>query len=171
MVCDHCRGHALPCNEDAVCEQCELSETPCIHRWCPLSLYLREDCPNPTCRYAHKDHLPATGFYSQTDYVILPGELRGYLYSGKSHPLIRIRNLAGRDRTSKQLDCMKRQRMARRQLDQAVADGVGSLEVLSLPCGERCGKHMVEDEDYENASDWEESNQYVRKLLSELRKE
>ncbi|KAK4550152.1 hypothetical protein LTR36_003119 [Oleoguttula mirabilis] len=80
VVCDHCRSHGLPCNEAAVCEQCILHEVACVHRRCRLSPQSKAACPRPSCRYVHEDYLPRSPFEQlDADWIILPGNLRGYL--------------------------------------------------------------------------------------------
>lgn len=145
MVCDHCHAHGLRCDEDAVCLQCELADTPCIHRLCRISPSSKERCTNPSCRYAHRDYLRATEGYEESDYIILPGNLRRYLSSGKL-PSFR-RPLGHRDYMQVTSEGKRRQKMAREELNRAVRDGEASLENLHFPCGDICGKRMVAEEE------------------------
>lgn len=139
MVCDHCRGHGLPCNEAPVCEQCELSYTPCVHRWCPDNPHSSRDCPNPRCRYAHKDYLPVERDegYIQDDYIILPGKLRGCRYDGKLSP----QSAEGFNKRALEDQAIRHQKQGRRDFDRWVAEGAGTLDTLYCYCGKYCAKH------------------------------
>lgn len=148
MVCDHCRGHALPCNEDAVCEQCELSGTVCVHRWCGHNRgKIRAHCDKYACRYAHKDHLPTdSSKYSQEDYIILPGFLRDYMADGQGPPLEAPSHPDIFGTASLAAKCCLRQKEGRKEIQRMVRDGEGPLHKVELPCGPNCGKHLSEDE-------------------------
>ena len=89
MVCDHCHGHGLPCNELPICDQCQLFEVACVHRLCKNSPYSREGCSDFYCRYAHLDHEPVPQnkpSYHPSDYIVLNGHLRRYRADGEIPP-------------------------------------------------------------------------------------
>lgn len=96
MICDHCRGHGLPCNEAAVCEQCKYSSTACIHRVCRRSPNSRERCPDSECRYLHMDYLPTNQHVPVSAYIALPGRLREYCLDGKRNAIRWMPMHAGR---------------------------------------------------------------------------
>ncbi|KXT05021.1 hypothetical protein AC578_10321 [Pseudocercospora eumusae] len=76
MVCDHCIAHGLPCNEAAVCDQCQLFEQPCIHRWCPNSRDSKADCSNNACRYTHRDSITTTE--GEPTWIVVYGNFLGH---------------------------------------------------------------------------------------------
>ncbi|KAK3071037.1 hypothetical protein LTR53_009398 [Teratosphaeriaceae sp. CCFEE 6253] len=83
IVCDHCRSHGLPCDEDAVCSQCVHHEVACVHHWCKLSKDSKEECPRTDCHYVHKDHMPTSEFLKGVEWLVVPGNLRGYMSAGR----------------------------------------------------------------------------------------
>ena len=64
-----------------------MSATPCTHRPCQHSPDSREKCDSTHCCYAHIDHLLVLNYdggkLTVEDYVILPGNLRGYMFVGE----------------------------------------------------------------------------------------
>ncbi|KAK5124193.1 hypothetical protein LTR85_001896 [Meristemomyces frigidus] len=82
-VCDHCRAHALPCNEGPVCEQCILHKVACIHHTCTLSPKSDADCPRKDCRYVHEDRKPDDVRSGEALWVVLPGRVSEYLSRGR----------------------------------------------------------------------------------------
>lgn len=142
MVCDHWRGHALRCNEAPVCDQCQMSGTPCIKRWCPQSPCLKDLCEDGSCRYPHGDYLPVPCEpYSVEDYIVLPGNLRRYRADGK---------LFGLDwNDDEDIDwgafeegVKEIQNQVRKDFTRWVSEGRGTLESLHCYCGEDCGKTL-----------------------------
>jgi len=93
MVCDHCHGHSLPSDKSPLRHQCQLSNTPCIHRWHEDSLVSKDRREDPECRHAHSDCLPLPDGkdFSRSGRVILLGKQRAYLVDG------RVPKLACRD--------------------------------------------------------------------------
>lgn len=140
MVCDHCRGHGLPCNEAPVCDQCQMSGTACIHRLCDLSPASKDACPREECRYAHNDYLPVPFKpYRVGDYIVLHGNLRGYLVDGR----VARQEWADHDITDwREFDrgVIARRRRAWGDLARWVREGQGTWESLSHYCGASCGK-------------------------------
>ncbi|KAK4896823.1 hypothetical protein LTR27_005420 [Elasticomyces elasticus] len=74
IVCDHCRSHSLPCDEDAVCAQCIYHGVACVHHWCKLSKASKADCPRTECHYVHKDYMPTSDYLQGVDWLVVPGE-------------------------------------------------------------------------------------------------
>jgi len=147
LVCDHCRGHGLPCNEAPVCYQCQMSETPCIHRWCADSFSSKDECLSPECRYAHTDHLPLPeDSFVLEDYIILPGNLRTYLIDGRQP---RLQGFPVGEGSWKDFDkrVRVRQDWARANLLERLYWGEGTLQTLYCACGTRCPKTLYEKED------------------------
>ncbi|KAK5735535.1 hypothetical protein LTR17_008068 [Elasticomyces elasticus] len=146
MVCDHCAGHGLCCDESGICEQCELSETVCIHRICKFSPGSKDLCPVSDCCYAHGDHLPETYVYGAEDYIILPGDLPGYLSTGYLLPLERWAKRSSTEGVEHALAVKQMQAEARDRIDAFVSDGGTGLEVATASCGNRCGVGLSEEE-------------------------
>ncbi|KAK3625626.1 hypothetical protein LTR56_015395 [Elasticomyces elasticus] len=83
IVCDHCRSHGLPCDEDSICAQCIYHGVACVHHWCKLSKASKADCPRAECHYVHKDHMPTSDYLQGVDWLVVPGNLRGYMSAGR----------------------------------------------------------------------------------------
>ncbi|KAK5677841.1 hypothetical protein LTS10_009724 [Elasticomyces elasticus] len=172
MVCDHCRGHGLSCSEAPICDQCQMSGTPCIHRLCPGSPDSKEDCSHPTCRYVHRDYLPTPDFCTVEDYIILPGELRQYQVDGE------IRRHRWSDRQMDQpawerFEARMKQRQAA-TLDRAelyVESGEGTLKTFHGGCGAMCGSspalERAKEEEMYMQEALKESRAYVRMMVRE----
>jgi len=140
MVCDHCHGHGLPCNEAPVCEQCIISDTACTHRLCAESPAYKDECTNLECRYVHKDYMPLSdAIFDKYDYIVLPGRLRRYLVDGKLNEMEWSGyGLVPRHQKQHREEAQISQSQARQLLDSMVADGVGPLKKLYLSCGKGC---------------------------------
>lgn len=141
MVCDHCRAHALPCDEAPICHQCQMSKTPCVHRICRVSPDLITDCPNPKCRYAHLDYLPTFENFTEDDYIILPGTLKGYLEAGRI-PWMTWERVATSNIPAFNEEVKEIQKYARQLFQDAVAEGIGPLDKLRHGCGPLCNKTL-----------------------------
>lgn len=148
MVCDHCQAHALPCDENAVCEQCELGGTPCVCRWCGgRSAKYRGECHDSDCRYVHKDYLPADGLrFIKDEYIILPGELCASACNEKLTPLARPGDWTEDNNRAPRDDAKGVQNWAREGIECAVEDGRSTLEDWLFPCGEDCSTDSIDEE-------------------------
>ncbi|KAK3623489.1 hypothetical protein LTR56_021579 [Elasticomyces elasticus] len=172
MVCDHCRGHGLCCSEGPICDQCQMSGTPCIHRLCPGSPDSKDDCSHPTCRYVHRDYLPTPDFCTVADYIILPGELRQYQVDGD----IRWHRWSDFQMDQPAWEVFEA-RMKQRQvsaLDRAelyVEKGKGTLKTFHGGCGAMCGSSPALEEKKERKMDrreeWLGSRADLRMIVRE----
>ncbi|KAK5677837.1 hypothetical protein LTS10_009720 [Elasticomyces elasticus] len=167
MVCDHCRGHGVSCgDESAVCEQCELSETACVHRLCKISPSSREHCPVPDCSYAHSDHLPEDNLYDVNDYIILPGALPEPLSYGPVPPIILWDYCTMSEQNESRSGAKQRQMDVLRAIVAHVARGAGELANTTAWCGQRCGTGPTLEEIREHE---EEEKQLVLETEKEER--
>ncbi|KAK5720993.1 hypothetical protein LTR15_006955 [Elasticomyces elasticus] len=168
MVCDHCHGHALNCSESPVCDQCQMSETPCIHRLCRLSPGSKENCSNPDCM----DYLPVPDFCTVEDYIILPGHLRTYMLDGA------VRRHRWADFGMDALDWMAlearvkhRQERTRDDAERFVEDARGTLKSFSGDCGYMCGISPAMEAErvakMYRREDLKESRAYLRMIVRE----
>ena len=54
-----------------------------MHHWCKLSKASKEDCPRTDCRYVHNDHMPTSEYLECVEWLLVPGNLRGYMSAGR----------------------------------------------------------------------------------------
>lgn len=142
MVCDHCHGHGLPCDESPICEQCQMGETACVHRLCEISPDSRADCTREECRYAHRDHLPRPSQSAELrkrDYIIYDGVLRPYLNDGRV-PFLTWASVGVQDWAAFDQALFNRQKSARRNFETWLLEGHGSPAEHYYYCGKLCGQ-------------------------------
>ncbi|KAK5735539.1 hypothetical protein LTR17_008072 [Elasticomyces elasticus] len=140
IVCDHCHSHALPCSEEEVCEQCILHGVACVHHWCKLSKNKRRECPRNDCHYVHKDHMPNSEALKSVEWLVLPGNMRGYMSAGRKGMMYDDRDresYGGREDKYEDWelrDIKSIQEEARAEMSSCVARGVASWNTIIMTC-------------------------------------
>ncbi|KAK5696793.1 hypothetical protein LTR97_008097 [Elasticomyces elasticus] len=140
IVCDHCHSHGLPCSEEEICEQCILHGVACVHHWCKLSKNKRRECPRNDCHNVHKDCMPKSEALKGVEWLVLPGNMRGYMSAGRKGMMYDDRDresYGGREDKYEDWelqDIKSIQEEARSEMSSCVARGVASWDTIIMAC-------------------------------------